>query len=483
MQATSPSRAAAPARLAPGARSRLGAPPRDAPRAPVRAVVPPVIPDVAQVAALSRGQGLSRAGSGHGYEASVANRIQGFIASDGCGNQDAAVNAGFQAAKQVAGSLQAIGTFASGALGAARSTYFTISDIDALERRAQLAWRRREVTRLQITSDSLADLPEWHSLRSFRARRAQASLQRAQQAAFVARRAVEFRFGVDLSSMHRPEPLTLPPSIWADSLFDVGSAVFSVPGSRAEVSVAAEELVTYLSRLERFVHGYPIARRFQDAGDVQVLDLATILEAASDVPVTEHLRFKCRDFAFPLPGGRQPRAGQPGDPPCAELGGIEYGEVHFSVPAELDGYIADRLAAGSFNYRHEHMALNLVGTAVLDCEAAFDPAECYSDGNVPYVMRHRGPFVIENFDHEFHSFTVEPGVIRGGRALVAERTLTTPLSSADRSLVTPYFRQEFRGRPISGLYTIRIEDRPEVRWSNLEQIQILLGYRYWTRQQ
>jgi hypothetical protein len=428
-------------------------------------------------------QSTSRALSEGG---SIANRVQGYLASDGCMNQDAATSAGYRAAQQVVASMQTLVALARRARDSSRSTFFAIWALDALQRRAELAGQRRAVARLQAESDSVADLPEWQSLLSFRQRRAQAALERAQQATFVARRAVEFRLAVDLTSMAAPEPLTPPPATWADSLFDVGAAVLTLPEDDRQVSIAAEELELYLNRLQRFVDGYPIARRFRDAGDVQILDIGAMLHTDPSTHITDQMLFKCSGSDVVLPGGRLPAL--PGAPPsgaapCAGLGDVEYAEIFFTIPAELDTYLQDRLAAGSFNYRHEHLAPNFVGTGLLDCERAYDPAECYSDGNVPYSLRHEGPFVLENFDHELQTYQMEPGVIRSGRSLVAERSLTTPLSSTDRRLVSPFYREELRGRPLSGLYSLRVEGRPEVRWAALERIQLLLGYRYWTRQE
>ncbi len=38
------------------------------------------------------------------------------------------------------------------------------------------------------------------------------------------------------------------------------------------------------------------------------------------------------------------------------------------------------------------------------------------------------------------------------------------------------------GRPLAGTYTLTIPGRPEMDWRNLENVQVLLRYTYWTRQ-
>jgi len=185
-----------------------------------------------------------------------------------------------------------------------------------------------------------------------------------------------------------------------------------------------------------------------------------------------------------LRGGVTPESGlEPGvAEPCAVLGGVEHAELSFEWRTRPDGYLARRIATGSFNYRHRALGVNLDGTAVLDCERAASPAECYADANVPYVLRQSGAVTLESFEGELHSYAMEPGVIRGGRALAAERVITNPVSGADLALMEPYLKQEFRGRPLAGQYTLIIPGRPEIQWQNLRTIQLLIDYGYWTRQ-
>ena len=73
------------------------------------------------------------------------------------------------------------------------------------------------------------------------------------------------------------------------------------------------------------------------------------------------------------------------------------------------------------------------------------------------------------------------GRIEHGRGLAAERYLTNPLSSADRALIEPYLHRELRGRPLDGTYVIRIWDAPEIDFEAIEDVQVILNYRYWTR--
>jgi hypothetical protein len=41
-------------------------------------------------------------------------------------------------------------------------------------------------------------------------------------------------------------------------------------------------------------------------------------------------------------------------------------------------------------------------------------------------------------------------------------------------------KPEFRGRPLDGGYRLRIWDSPGLMWNRLEDVQIILNYRYWS---
>jgi hypothetical protein len=58
---------------------------------------------------------------------------------------------------------------------------------------------------------------------------------------------------------------------------------------------------------------------------------------------------------------------------------------------------------------------------------------------------------------------------------------TNALTSSQRTLLEDYWKDELRGRPLPGLYTLRIWEVPGLQWRNLEDIQLILEYRYWTR--
>ncbi len=164
-----------------------------------------------------------------------------------------------------------------------------------------------------------------------------------------------------------------------------------------------------------------------------------------------------------------------------------YYETSFTLDPErlqrqgvLDGA---GFAFGNFNYRVEQVALNVVGTNVRDCEAAGGGATCYASGNVSYSIVHDGPYPVRNHGGGLYDAPLFRGRVERARALAAERYLSNPLSGTDRSLVEPYLRRELVGRPLSGTYSVRIWDDPALAWSNIEDVQLMLKYRYWTRQE
>ncbi len=164
-----------------------------------------------------------------------------------------------------------------------------------------------------------------------------------------------------------------------------------------------------------------------------------------------------------------------------------YYETSFTMDPErlqrqgvLDGA---GFAFGNFNYRVEQVALNVVGTNVRDCEAVGGGATCYASGNIAYSIVHDGPYPVRNHGAGLYDAPLFRGRVERARALAAERYLSNPLSGADRSLVEPYLRRELVGRPLSGTYTLRVWDDPALSWNDVEDIQVLLRYRYWTRQE
>ncbi len=56
------------------------------------------------------------------------------------------------------------------------------------------------------------------------------------------------------------------------------------------------------------------------------------------------------------------------------------------------------------------------------------------------------------------------------------------MSNADISLMSTFMQDGFKGRPMDVEYVIRVWDLDDVQFSAIEDVQFVLQYTYWTRQ-
>lgn len=146
------------------------------------------------------------------------------------------------------------------------------------------------------------------------------------------------------------------------------------------------------------------------------------------------------------------------------------------------GRLLPGISAGNYNYRHVGVALNVVGTGVLDCSGS--SVGCYASGFVEYDLSHSAfNTPVTDYGGDSQCFSFGRGAIRRGKALAAERFIGVPLGSADAGMIErqEFMKPEFHGRPLTGSYTLRIYDSPALRWERLEDIQLVLKHRYWSR--
>lgn len=138
-------------------------------------------------------------------------------------------------------------------------------------------------------------------------------------------------------------------------------------------------------------------------------------------------------------------------------------------------------ANGNFNYRIDGIGINFVGTALANCKDSPSPQSCYAKGNVQYTIEHGGPYIVRNhFGRDFRAALFE-GKIEHARGLSIERYFTNPISQTDKTLLSDYMRHELQGRPLDGNFRLKIWDDPSVNFEAIQDVQIILYYRYWTR--
>jgi hypothetical protein len=145
----------------------------------------------------------------------------------------------------------------------------------------------------------------------------------------------------------------------------------------------------------------------------------------------------------------------------------------------LDG----KLARGNFNFRHIAVALNLVGTNVRDCTETPTSA-CFGTGYTEYTLEHDARSAgIVDYSGDVRAFDFGLARVEHGKAITAERYITLPPGSNDQALLAQpgIEKQELSGRPLDGNYRLRIWESPGLKWSRLDDVQIVLRYRYWSR--
>jgi hypothetical protein len=138
-----------------------------------------------------------------------------------------------------------------------------------------------------------------------------------------------------------------------------------------------------------------------------------------------------------------------------------------------------QIAIGNFNFRHNLTGVNAVGTGTTNCDGK--PNSCYANGFLEYTLTHSGNTRIRNYEGATLPAKMDRAFIEHGKMLAAERVLTNPLGSADQSLMESYMKGELKGRPLQGLYTLRVWDQPGLRWDRIDDLQLAWKYHYWTR--
>jgi hypothetical protein len=138
-------------------------------------------------------------------------------------------------------------------------------------------------------------------------------------------------------------------------------------------------------------------------------------------------------------------------------------------------------ARGNFNYRIESIGLNFVGSGIRNCADSTLPSTCYAAGFVPYSIVHNGPYIVRNYDGQDYAAKLFTGRIEHARGLATERYLTNPISGDDSALIEQYMRAELQGRPLDGNFAIRVWEENGIDFDSIQDVQVVLKYRYWTR--
>ena len=369
----------------------------------------------------------------------------------------------------------------------------------ALQRQAELAVAQAKLNVDLLSRSQTTSFKLYRQIHSYDAWRAKSLLDSARLSAAVARKAIESRYLVNLSELKAPEPLVASPSSWADEVYeydlDMPAAVGLSVGESVAGGIYSNRMLDYVGNLERFVNGYSIARPTSVAhDDTEVVSLPG--PAGLDpgaLPGTDLSDGRAHAWSYFCPSG--PYAGWRPAPPAAN--GTKPSETCGPAPAHptraailfaldswgrLHGDIADEPFEKRYNARWERLALNLVGTGILDCSKARDPGACYTQPFVRYRLAHRPPSWVTDAEGSWRLMPVPTGRIEAAKALAAEQWLD-PISNAwSKPFVAAIARDELTVRPLGGQYEIILDIGPEVVLERIQRVQLLAGSSYWVKQ-
>jgi hypothetical protein len=375
--------------------------------------------------------------------------------------------------------------------------------ISQLTQRAAVAKAQIDLDRQLASVDVKGRFNLRRSLRSYELWRARALSENARRLAVSARRAIESRFVVDMSTLQSQETYVEAPALWADEVY---SADLKPPSSLGLTSMLQNEgaasytnkLVDYVRNLRLFVTGYPVSRPTASVRqDAEVMQLAgpsnTKRVPARDGtvydfrdPESSGWSFYCDDTAKwvqnpqaatfdPTTWNLRTMCG--GKPPSrARLGfGLDpWGRVRTSAPAAVNA---------RHNVRWQSLAVNLVGSGIRYCPDATDSSACYAEPFIRYQLNHVGPAQISDYTQTWTTMNLPTGIVEGGKALASEEWLDPVSNGFNTPMVANITRREFAGRPMGGAYELILELPRDVRVENIERIQILAQSDYWVRQQ
>lgn len=362
---------------------------------------------------------------------------------------------------------------------------------------ATLAIARADLEVDLIRSSQRTSFGLYRQIHSYDAWRAKSLLDGARLSAAIARKAIESRYAVNLSDLTAPEPLVVSPSVWADEVYeydlDMPSAVGLTVGEAVPQGIYLNRVLDYVGNLERFVNGFSISRPTAVVHDDTELISLPGPRGLDPSPVHGSDLPDGRSYAWiyfcPDGGGGAWRPMQPTLMPSEVCGPSPSRPTRASLLFVLDpwgrlhGDIADEPFDKRHNARWGALAVNLVGTGVLDCSKAVDSGACYTQPFMRYRLSHGGAPWISNAEHRWMILPVPTGRVEAAKALAAEQWLDPVVNSWSKPYVSSVARGEFSSRPFGGAYELEFDLGPEVVLDRIERVQVLAGATYWVRQQ
>ncbi len=374
---------------------------------------------------------------------------------------------------------------------ASRDLELDNANINQLTQAARLASQEAALEAQITAATQFTSFLLYRRYHSYDMWRAKALLDGARRYALVARRSIEGRYVVNLSKLRQAEPFVASPATWADQIYDydlnLPAAVGLNVGPQDPGGIYPNKVLDYVGNLGRFVTGVGVARPSATAkSDVEVLSLPGPFGLDTGVQLPNGVvRSERNRWAYFCPSNRWVGAATSGDPSIV-CGGPSPVKARYGFSLDpwgrVDNDVVNEPYQKRYNARWTRLAVNLVGTGILDCTQSSDPINCYTQAFLRYDLTHVGPAWTTNSDQAWRILGVPLGRIEGAKALAAEQWLDPLGNGWSKPYVEAVGRTEFAERPFGGGYELVLQTPTEVRLSRIERIQILLESNYWVSQ-
>jgi hypothetical protein len=340
-----------------------------------------------------------------------------------------------------------------------------------------------------------------------------ALMENARIMALTARRAIESRYVVDLSSLTGQEAFVASPASWADEVYkydlslpasvglsvNVGTGGGSSGGTGGQPGIYTNAVTDYVGNLQDFISGYAVNRPSAVAtADIDIVSLPGLAPGqATTVPGAGAVFLDVGKWMLHCPGDGMtvqptwipaPTTTGDSDTACQSLGGPAHPDqarlLFLLDPwGRLNGAPSQAPSVLRYNARWDKLAVNIVGTGVKNCALAADPQGCQNSVYVPYDLTQVGPSWVTDYDENWRYLDTPIGQIEQGKALANAVWLDPVLDVWTQAPVEPIARTEYAQRPLGGAYSLVFAVAPEVQLDSIERVQLLVGSDAWVAQQ
>jgi hypothetical protein len=402
----------------------------------------------------------------------------------------------------------AVESTAASALGTVQAAMgqllLTITNIDEAYTQSDIAVAKTAIEQQQTSYDIRTRFGVRARYHNYDLWRARALTENARRLALAARRAIESRYVVDLSTLNAPEPFVDSPSLWADQIYSSDLKPFSIgltSGPANGSGIYTSAVKDYVSNLKLFLDGFtvqrPSAAVLSDAEVIQIPAPGQQVASSSFSSSFVYLDPRSSGWSFYCPG-TDTWIAHPDSSKWSLTSPVTWtlatacggsaptlARYRFDLDpwGRVNGWVGNAPYNARYNVRLRNVALNLVGSGIRSCQKVADPSACYAEPFIRYDLKHVGPAWITSYDNGWRSLDIPKAYIEAGKALATEEWLDPVSNGFNRSDVSNVARMEFVSQPIGGAYELTLRLTPDVNVERIERIQLLAQTEYWVRQQ